>query len=201
MAGAGLLGNYFSGQSRQSSARASMRFQEKSAKHAHQWEVDDLRKAGLNPILSGTGGPGARVGGGAQSQMPDMGQAMATAAQVAKFKAETRVANQTSESIQQSMDIKLPEQLLKLDAARVYNSAKRALRETTKYNAAKLAKAEKMRKKRELKITKEKSDINALKKKNQDLFKNRYDVQNPSGKVPNRKAVHHTFKPRGTYTW
>lgn len=36
-------------------------YQKEAAKHAHQWEVDDLRKAGLNPILSSKYG-GASVG-------------------------------------------------------------------------------------------------------------------------------------------
>lgn len=37
-------------------ANAQMQFQEKSFRNRHQWEVEDLRAAGLNPILSATGG-------------------------------------------------------------------------------------------------------------------------------------------------
>lgn len=37
-------------------------FQKEIAQNAHQWEVEDLKKAGLNPVLS-TGGTGASAGG------------------------------------------------------------------------------------------------------------------------------------------
>lgn len=48
-----------------SSALASQNaeYQREFAKNAHQWEVEDLKKAGLNPVLS-AGGSGASASGG-----------------------------------------------------------------------------------------------------------------------------------------
>jgi len=40
--------------------------------NAHQWEVGDLRRAGLNPILS-AGGKGANIPAAQQAQLPQSG--------------------------------------------------------------------------------------------------------------------------------
>jgi len=83
--GAILGGAVLQGSQQQAAAGTSIKFQREMARKAHQYEVEDLRRAGLNPILSGTGGPGAKATGGAIAQVPDYA---ATATQVAKIHAE-----------------------------------------------------------------------------------------------------------------
>ncbi len=53
-------------------AREQMRFQERMSSTAHQRQVADLRRAGLNPILSATGGQGASSPAGAMPQIQDV---------------------------------------------------------------------------------------------------------------------------------
>lgn len=52
-------------------AQKQMDFQREMSNTAHQREVADMRAAGLNPILSSTGGPGASTPPGASAEMKD----------------------------------------------------------------------------------------------------------------------------------
>jgi hypothetical protein len=91
--GLSLLGQRSANKANSAQAARSMDFQREMAKNAHQYEVADLKKAGLNPLLSGTGGKGASASGGAQAKMENVANSAMTSkllnAQINKLNAET----------------------------------------------------------------------------------------------------------------
>jgi len=63
-------------------------------KHRHQWQVADLRAAGLNPVLSATQGAGS-VGSMAQGQAPDLAGSANSAASAALAREQATTAKTT----------------------------------------------------------------------------------------------------------
>lgn len=67
--GLGFAGSMLSMQNQSSANSKALKWQRYNMQHAHQWEVEDLRKAGLNPILS-AGGSGAVAGSVPNAPLP-----------------------------------------------------------------------------------------------------------------------------------
>lgn len=113
-----LIGNYH--------ANKAWSRQKQAAQSAHQWEVADLRAAGLNPILSATGGNGANlpsvaVAQNANSDAPDI---------IGMMSALQGIRNQE----QQENVLKAQERLIQTQADRELDSATLLRSQTAQIN-------------------------------------------------------------------
>lgn len=69
--------------------------------HRHQWAVDDLRKAGLNPILSASGGAGSVPGVSIPSSMTSGSSAKSAAHMIDKFSnLEYKIGKKTEQKLE-----------------------------------------------------------------------------------------------------
>lgn len=115
---AGPAGGVISGLFADKAARDNRGFQEKMSNTAHQREVDDLRRAGLNPILS-AGGRGASTPSGATAQVPDFGSIANSAMSVrtAYKQAEANIRSTVATARDKEID-----NIISEDALRTYES-------------------------------------------------------------------------------
>lgn len=96
-AGAAIAGSLIGGAGSAFGASQANAFSERAYKHRHQWEVADLRKAGLNPILSAKfGGGGSPSGQGFNVPAPDFNSARLVSRQLDLIRAQEKSANATA---------------------------------------------------------------------------------------------------------
>lgn len=107
--GASLIGGVISNVQNKREAERNRNWQAYMSNTSHQREVLDLKKAGLNPLLSGTGGSGASTPSGAQAQVENVAAPAISSAQagirlkqdiaasdasIDKTRAETKLSNE-----------------------------------------------------------------------------------------------------------
>ncbi|QXP08183.1 MAG: DNA pilot protein [Arizlama microvirus] len=113
-------------------AQKNRDWQERMSNTAHTREVADLRNAGLNPILSATGGSGASSPGGSMATMEDIGvRSAGIKSQMAYLAAQTAAtsavgAKSTAEASTARAESKLANAGLKDKMAAQVSSAKAA---------------------------------------------------------------------------
>lgn len=109
-----LGGSLIGASSAKSAASDANAFTEEQLKNRHQWEVSDLKTAGLNPILSANGTPS--IGGSAMASVPDFSGALnkgvSTALEYSMNKKQIEKLDAEIENTRQDTEVKRQTEVL-----------------------------------------------------------------------------------------
>lgn len=96
-AAADLLGTYMTNEAAEDRQNASFYQQKEILQNSHQWEVEDLKSAGLNPVLSANSG----VSGSAPAASPvgDYSKGVSSAMQAIATAAEKKLKDKQAENV------------------------------------------------------------------------------------------------------
>lgn len=147
-AGANFFGQRQANKANINSAREQMRFQENMSSTAHQRQMQDMRLAGLNPMLSSKLGGASTPGGASAVSQDEFGKASSSAidavrtrAELAKLKADTVIADTAAKyaDFKQAEELFIAKQqwnLLKAQVAATNTSALESVSRIKAINAA-----------------------------------------------------------------
>lgn len=103
-AGASMLGAHRSNRANAKEAQRNRDFQERMSNTSHQRSVEDLKKAGLNPILAATGG--ASTPGGAMAKITDeISPAVSSAMAATRMAQDLKASRQAVYKMQAEEDL------------------------------------------------------------------------------------------------
>ena len=93
-----MFGSMFGNDATAEMQQANIDFMREQLQNKHQWEVKDLRKAGLNPILSATNGSSAASAGSPQGAVPQLGKALEALSHSALMKKQEEIVDYQNET-------------------------------------------------------------------------------------------------------
>lgn len=110
-AAADIFGGWLKGKSSAKAARLQHRRNVDAYKHRFQWQTEDMRKAGLNPMLSAFSGQAGNVAGSSIAESGQMGAAVmgATAKGLAARQATATIQNTDANTAKQEQEQSEPE--------------------------------------------------------------------------------------------